>query len=46
MHVWNLWGSVPLTRLRTTALDGKGSGEKPNFSGEGSVRQGFHAKNL
>ena len=20
MHVWNLWGSVPPTRLRTTAL--------------------------
>ena len=21
MHVWNLWGSVPPTRLRTTGLD-------------------------
>ena len=21
MHVWNLWGSVPPTRLRTTDLD-------------------------
>ena len=21
MHVWNLWGSVPPTRLRTTVLE-------------------------